>query len=731
MRRFFARLLIAGLVAYPCARLVAHVRLLHPSSGVALRWSAPLNVGIVTHAGGSDDVQGSSHETALRLAIQEWNAVGGTTIRLMEDASAASRARTDWEADDIHLVLFDEANASGFFPLGSATVALTPLWFHANGVIQDADVLFNGAGFNFTTSGAPGRFDVEDVATHELGHLLGLDHSGAASATMYPYVDQGLVLQRSLAQDEISGLRDAYPAGSFGQITGKVERASDGSAVAGAHLVARDEQGRMRASILANTSGAFALRALDPGTYTVYARPLDATADEGNLGPFWRDKIDTDFEPALYAATATILGANTVALGALAVGSDVSLSLGTAYDTFPIRATTGASQTIVLHGSGLFVGSTLAASDPDLILGVPLWTGTQVTCQLTVPAGEARGEVDLTVTNASGRLAILPAALEITPPSPAVITLAPSRGSANGGDALTLSGTNFGPGARVVIGDRIYTDGVDATVVDASTILLTTAATLAGRHDVVVIDASGVEGRALAAFQVQSSPGLDQVLPLAGNAEGGTTVVLAGEGFETGLRVSIDGVEQGPATVVNATRASFTTTGGAPGGPFALELENPDGARATFAFSYVDQADPTLASLTPATAPARGGSRLTLTGSQFTPSMNVWFLADASAVPVPAPRVDFVDASTLRVETPAHATGVVSVLVSELNGCGVFAESSFAFTHERSSSGGGCSVASVEGPSSPRAWLEGGWWLLVVFGFLVLRSSRARTTATA
>lgn len=724
MRSSFACLLVAGLIAYPCARLVAHVRLLHPSSGAALRWSAPASVGIVTHAGGSDDVHGSDHETALRLAIQEWNAVSGTTITLVEDATAASRARTDWESDDIHLVLFDETNASGFFPPGSATVALTPIWFLADGVIQDADVLFNGAGFTFTTGGAPGRFDVADVATHELGHLLGLDHSGAASATMYPYVDQGLVLQRSLAQDEISGLRDAYPAGSFGQITGKVERASDGSAVAGAHVVARDEQGRMRASILANTSGAFALRALEPGTYTVYARPLDGTADEGNLGPFWSGKIDTDFEPAIYAGTATIQGANTVALGALAVGSDVSLSLGTAFDNFPIRATTGTSQTIVVHGSGLFVGSTLEVSDPDLILGTPIWTGTQVTCLLTVPAGEARGEVDLTVTNASGRMAILPAALEITPPSPAVITLAPSRGSANGGDALTLTGTNFGPGARVVIGDRIYIDGVDATVVDAGTITLTTAATLAGRHDVVVIDASGVEGRALGAFQVQSSPGLDRVLPGAGDANGGTTVVLAGEGFESGMTVSIDGVEQGPVTVASATRASFTTTGRAAGGPFALELENPDGAVASFAFSYVDQTDPTLTSVSPGTGSAGGGSLLTLTGSHFTPTMRVWFLAGAAADPVPATSVTLLDENTLGVETPAHATGVVSVLVAELSGCGVFAENTFTFALERGS-GGGCSIASVEGRNGPRGWLENGWWLLAVFGWLLF-SSRAR-----
>jgi len=728
MRRLLTGFLAALLVAYPCARLAAHVRLIHPTSGAALRWSSPASVGIVIQQDGSDDLLDGSHGAAVRLAIQEWNSVSGTTATLVEDASPSSCARTDWEADDVHLVLFDETNDSGFFPELSSTVALTPVWFFGNGLIQDADVLFNGAGFGFTTSGAGGRFDVADVAAHELGHLLGLDHTGASGGTMYPYVDPALVLHRSLSQDELAGLRDAYPAGAYGRITGTVERFEDGTGVAGAYVVARDSGGRTRASILADPSGRFTLRGLEPALYTVYARPLDGTVFEGNLGSFWSGKIDTDFEPALYPTSATLGGASTVDLGPLQVRGDVSLSLGTLVDTLPVRAIAGATRTVVLHGSGLFVGSTLEAGDSDLLLGVPVWTGTRVSFSLTVPADEAHGEVDLTVTNSTGRIAILPAAFEITPPSPQVLAVVPGQGSASGGDALTLTGAGFALGARVVIGDRIYTDGIDATVVDPSTITLTTAATGPGRHDVVVIDPSGVEGRLAAGLQVLSTPTIDNALPHAGNAGGGTTVLLVGEGFEPGMTVRVDGIDQGPATVEGPTRASFTTVGGDTGGPYTLELVNPDGASTSFAFSYVSQNDPTVTAVTPVRASA--GSRITLTGSGFTPTMGVSFYTDAAGSPVPAARVTFVDASTLEVTTPSHSTGVASLLVADLSGCGAFAENVFTFT-SGGGGGGGCSIASVEGPGTPRRWLEGGWWVLAVLSFLGLRSIRARRYATA
>ncbi len=726
----------AALLLAFAAGLVAHVRLVHPTNGNPLYWSNPANVPIIINDSGSDDVPDSSDETALRIAIEEWNKIGGTWATLVEDASPASQARTDWMASDIHLLFFDETNSSGYFPGFSGIVAITPVWFFGSGAISDADVLFNGDDHRFTTSQQMGRFDVGDVATHELGHLLGLDHSAWASATMYPYVDPSVILHRSLSEDEERGLRMAYPSGSFGQISGRILRAAGSSAVAGAHVVARDSQGRTAGSVLTNTSGNFVLRGLDPDTYTVYAVPLgdgsgtgsDAPVDASNLTS-WHT-IQTDFQAGIYAQTALISGASAVALGTLSVGADVALNLGTESDRFPVRAIAGASQTVLLRGAGLLPPATLEASDPDLIVGTPMWLGSQVSFQITVPAGEPAGHVDLMVTNAFGERSILPAALEITPPSPTVGGVSPGVGAAAGGTAVTITGTNFNSGARIVIGDQIYTDGVAGTaVIDPLTIQLTTLPTPTGTHDVVVIDATGVEGRRLGAFQVLALPTITTVFPPAGYALGGTEVVVSGQDFQPGLNVRINGIDQGPVTTESSMRFRFSTANG-PLGPQLLEVENPDGGTATNTFTYSLQPDPAIAFASPTSGNMGGGQTITISGSNFTTAMDVLFDVDPNTGTggTAAATVTFVDSSTLSVTTPSFSsTGTKSVCVID-PGTGQSDVLASAFLVNSGGGGGGggggCYVAPFDGPESPQALLAGLWWLAFVLLVLALRGRR-------
>lgn len=720
------RLRLALAVAVVGALAFAHVRLINPSTGAELYWNNPSNISVVINEAGSDNLPDGSHETALRNAIDEWNAAPGSSAHLAENVSPGQQARTDWSSSSVHLLLFDEDNSSGYFPSGSGTVAITPIWFYGGGSISDADVLFNGKGFNFTTSGQAGRFDVQDVATHELGHLLGLDHTGVAGASMYPYVDTSVVLHRSLAGDDIGGMRELYPDGSFGRLSGRVRRA-DNSTVAGAWVCARGSDGRIVGGGLANNQGLYTIEGLDPGDYTVYARPLDKPVSSGNLTS--GHVVQTDFGATHLPGVYSVAAGQTRAVSDLIVGPDVSLSLGRSSDNFPLRVVEGESSTLTIHGSSLNAGSVLTCSDPTVSVTAISWLGSLVTLSVNVPDGEPRGHLDLEVISPLGDRSILPGGLEVTPPDPVILTVTPSEGSDSGGTSMVLKGLNFEPGARVVIGDRIYTDGEPGgcLVVDPTTILLTTGATVPGLHDVVVIDSSGVEGRQVAAYASAAIPTIDTVFPLAGNRLGGTEMVLRGDNFATGLQVRIDGILQGAVTRDSGERVVVTTNGGLEGGPYLLELENPGGGIATSAFAYVRPADPVVTILDPSVGVA--GDVVTLYGSNLSPLTQVIFGADPDTGigGVAADAIAFVGTGALEVTLPAGLAGDQSVLVRRADtGQADVLEAGISFPGGGGDSGGAC-AGTVNLRQGPWQALRGSAWMLALALLVWMRSRRLVT----
>ncbi len=70
---------------------------------------------------------------------------------------------------------------------------------------------------NYTWADGPGsisggQFDLQGVACHEYGHALGLGHSGTGGATMFPSVSSGNTGPRSIATDDINGVKFIYGA---------------------------------------------------------------------------------------------------------------------------------------------------------------------------------------------------------------------------------------------------------------------------------------------------------------------------------------------------------------------------------------------------------------------------------------------------------------------------------------------------------------------------------------
>ena len=77
--------------------------------------------------------------------------------------------------------------------------------YHSDTTIFEADIDIN-VSFPFGTAST--SYDTQSVMTHEVGHLLGLDHSSNSAANMYYSFNPGEI--RGVHQDDINGINAIY-----------------------------------------------------------------------------------------------------------------------------------------------------------------------------------------------------------------------------------------------------------------------------------------------------------------------------------------------------------------------------------------------------------------------------------------------------------------------------------------------------------------------------------------
>jgi len=180
--------------------------------GVPLHWAGEQIPYMLNHRG-SADVEDVSDLEAVRAAFRTWQAVDRTSIRFADSGPTANReAGYDRENPEDNENLIAWVEDRWIFDPDALAITLS-VYKTETGEIIDSDIAFNGVQFRWTTTGEQGRHDVQNSATHEIGHMLGLGHSDAVvEATMAPASSVGETSKRELHTDDIEGLRSLYPA---------------------------------------------------------------------------------------------------------------------------------------------------------------------------------------------------------------------------------------------------------------------------------------------------------------------------------------------------------------------------------------------------------------------------------------------------------------------------------------------------------------------------------------
>ena len=111
---------------------------------------------------------------------------------------------------DIRIGWFSGAHGDGFDFDGPAGTLAHGFFPPPNGVSAAGDIHFDDDE-SWADGPGPGVFDLNEVATHEVGHALGLDHEDLAPAVMQPIYTGAFT---GLLQDDIDGIRTLYGTGS-------------------------------------------------------------------------------------------------------------------------------------------------------------------------------------------------------------------------------------------------------------------------------------------------------------------------------------------------------------------------------------------------------------------------------------------------------------------------------------------------------------------------------------
>lgn len=143
--------------------------------------------------------------------VAKWETAAGVDI-IGDSTSTNEVLEADMDSpDDRNEVYFGDVGQSG-------AIAITIVWGIFYGPLGkrelvEWDQIYDQVDYDWSESGEAGKMDFENIATHELGHSVGLDDlydTRCSEQTMYGYASYGETTKRTLESGDITGVSKLY-----------------------------------------------------------------------------------------------------------------------------------------------------------------------------------------------------------------------------------------------------------------------------------------------------------------------------------------------------------------------------------------------------------------------------------------------------------------------------------------------------------------------------------------
>jgi hypothetical protein len=352
--------------------------------------------------------------------------------------------------------------------------------------------------------------------------------------------------------------------------------------------------------LLSAASGAI-LGFISTGSSPVYSQPVFAGNDL---------LVAANFTVGLRAYEITTPGSPITAVTPSAVGQ-------------------GGSLTVTLTGNGfsgtpsVFVSGTLVTAS-SVVVNSP----TSLQVKLAAAGNAALGPRDITVIEPGNVADTCSACLTINP-APTDSSASPSTVSQGETANITLTGTNFQPGAKIKNVNGVTFSGT-ATV---SSTQLTSTATVSptatiGTDKLWVVNPDGGTGGGCSCLTVTATPAptVSSVSPGSVGQQGSDTLTLTGTDFTTNSKLSFSasGITVNSLHYVNPTSmtAKITLSSTATVGPGDVTVTTPGGAGTCSGCLTVDP-HASVSKLTPNTIPNGTTATVVVSGSNFASGLTV------------------------------------------------------------------------------------------------------------